>query len=153
MKSFVIKKLDSELEIVSMDYNFQGFVYKTRKSPKYLDITEVIIVNPEIISSLICYNFNKKYKKIIELYLNTIDNSDDTAEGNFLLALDEVARLKNIIINKYCQFLKKKEQENFLKRLKILENEIRVKIIDIKIIKEREMVNNNIMEEENVKAR
>lgn len=153
MKSFIIKKLDSELEIIAMDFNFKGFIYKTHKNPRYSGISEINIINPEIINSLICFNFNKRYKKIIELYLNTIDASDDTAEGSFMLALDEVARLKNIIINRYFQYLKKKDQENFLKRLKILENEIRVKIINLKLIKEREMAHTNIIEEENIKAR
>ena len=66
-----------------------------------------------------------------------------------MLALDEVARLRTIIINKYERFLKKKEAEELLKRLKVLENELRVKIIDFKLIKEQELIN----KEERGKAR
>lgn len=148
MKSFIIKKLNQELEIEAINYDLQGFVYKTRKNPKYLEISEITIISPEIINALIKYNFDKKYKKILELYLKAIDSNDDSTEGAFLLALDEVARLKSIIITKYSHFLKKKGAEQFLKRLKILENELRAKIIDFKLIKEAELSHNKVEEEE-----
>lgn len=148
MKSFIIKKLNQELEIEAINDDLQGFVYKTRKNPKYLEISEITIINPEIINALIKYNFDKKYKKILELYLKAIDSGDESSEGNFLLALDEVARLKSIIITKYSRFLKKKGEEQFLKRLKILENELRAKIIDFKLIKEAELSHNKVEEEE-----
>lgn len=147
MKSFIIKKLNQELEIEAIN-DLQGFVYKTRKNPKYLEISEITIISPEIINALIKYNFDKKYKKILELYLKAIDSGDESSEGNFLLALDEVARLKSIIITKYSRFLKKKGEEQFLKRLKILENELRAKIIDFKLIKEAELSHNKVEEEE-----
>ena len=56
-----------------------------------------------------------------------------------MLALDEVARLRTIIINKYQKFLKKKESEELLKKLKLLENELKEKIIDFKMLKTQEL--------------
>ena len=137
MKSFTIKRLESKYELESFDYNIKGFCYPIKKNKK---IKELIIVNPDIISSLIRYNFNKKYKKIVECLLANSDFSGDTDHSgtNLMLALDEVARLRTMMINKYKTFLKKKEAEELLRKLKVLENELRVKIIDFKLIKEQE---------------
>ena len=137
MRSFTIKRLESKYELESFDYNIKGLHYPIKKNKK---IKELIIVNPDIISSLICHNFNKKYQKIVECLLANSDFSDDTDNtgASLMLALDEVAHLRTIMINKYKTFLKKKDTEELLKKLKVLENELRVKIIDFKLIKEQE---------------
>lgn len=144
MKCFTIKKLDDVYELENFDYNIQGFHYPIKKNKSgSLKIKELIIVSPDITTNLICYNFNKKYQKIVECLFNNSDFNEDSdnTETNLMLALDEVARLRTIIINKYQRFLKKQEAEELLKRLKVLENELRVKIIDFKLIKEQERTN------------
>lgn len=140
MKSYCLKKLNSNCELESFDYNIKGFHYQIKANRgSFLKIKEVIIVNPEIISNLICHNFNKKYQKIVEYFFNNSDFDDDSTGTNLMIALDEVARLRTIIINKYHRFLKHKKEEELLKKLKLLENELRVKIIDYKLIKEQEL--------------
>ena len=144
MKSYCLTKLNSNYELESFDYNIKGFHYRIKSNrDSLLKIKEVIIVNPEIISNLICHNFNKKYQKIVECFFLNSDLDDDSTSSNLMLALDEVARLRTIIINKYKIFLKKKKEEELLKKLKILENELRVKIIDFKLLKEQELNNRN----------
>ena len=83
--------------------------------------------------------FNKKYQKIVEYFFNNSDFDDDTTGTNLMMALDEVTRLRTIIINKYHSFLKRQKEEELLKKLKFLENELRVKIIDYKLIREQEL--------------
>ncbi len=63
-----------------------------------------------------------------------------------MLALDEVAHLRTLMINKYKYFLKKQTEEELLKKLKLLENELRIKLIDFKLIKEQALTHNNIEE-------
>ena len=140
MKSYCLKKLDSNYELENFDYNIKGFYYRIKPNRgNILKIKEVVIVNPEIISNLICHNFNKKYQKIVEYFFNNSDFDDDTTGTNLMMALDEVTRLRTIIINKYHSFLKRQKEEELLKKLKFLENELRVKIIDYKLIREQEI--------------
>ncbi len=143
MKGFVLRRLNSEYELENFNYNIKGFCYPIKKTvAANLKVKEVIIVNEEIVSCLICHNFYKKYQNIVNCLL---DNSDFDAEANagtnLMLALDEVAHLRTIIIKKYQKYLKKKVVEELLKKLKVLENELRIKIIDYKLIKEQELVN------------
>lgn len=145
MKSFTIKKLDKELDIEPFKYDINGFIYKPKN--KSYKVKEIVIVNPEIVSALISYSFYKNYKKILELYLKALQDDSDDTETGLLAALNEVARLKTIIINKYKTLLKKKEVEKFFKQLEILEKEIKNRIVDIKLIKEQELANINMVEE------
>lgn len=138
MKGFTIKKLGQVYELENFDDPIKGFHYKIKKTrTDGLKIKEIIIVSPDITTILICHNFNKKYQKLIEYLLN--DEEEGANGTNLMIALDEVARLRTMIMNKYKHFLKKKEAENLLKELKILENEIRVKIIDYRLIKAQEL--------------
>lgn len=149
MKSFVIKEIGNNFEVISVNYNFNGFNYNFRNKNS-LGVKDIVIVSPEIAEGLIISSFNKKYKKILEFYISII-NPDDESEGNLIIALDEIARLRAIIINKYQNILKKNNAEKLLKKLKLLENEVRTKLIDFKLIKEQELVNTNV--EESVKSR
>ena len=142
MSSFIIKRLTSTLELNKPLKDIKGLVYIPKIKNNDLAIKEIIIVKKEIIDQLILANFNKKYKKIIEYYFNILSNIDDSDNGdtNIILALDEIARLRHIIIKKYQTFLSKKTLEKMLKKLKIMENELRVKLIDYKLIQEQQSI-------------
>ncbi|MCM1052937.1 MAG: hypothetical protein NC483_03070 [Ruminococcus sp.] len=151
MKSFTIKKLDQDLEIENFKLTIDGFIYKSKN--KNYKVKELVIVNPEIISALVSFSFYKNYKRILEKYLLALKEDDDSTEGNLLIALDEIARLKSIILEKYRNYLKKKEITKFFKQLEILEEEIKNKIVDIKLIKVEMLANTNIVEENRGKGR
>ncbi len=147
MKGFTIKKMESNYELINFDYHIKGFCYPIKKNKtEKLKIKDLVIVSPDITTGLIYHNFNKKYQSIVERFFASTDYDDDTTGTNLMLALDEVARLRTIIINKYRVFLKKKEEAEMLGKLKKLENELRIKIIDFKLIKEQSLVHNNLEE-------
>lgn len=139
MKSFVIHEAKNNLELTERVSIKGGFKYTLKSSN--LNVKEIIILEPSIIDKLIFSNFNRKYKKILGYYISFLQDDTSDNEGNFMIALDEIARLRSILIKKYNLVVSKRVEEKMLKRLKILENEIRMKIIDIKLIKEREYVN------------
>lgn len=144
---FTIKKIEETYELISFNYPVRGFSYPLKKNKNNAwKIKELIIVNPDIISALISHNFDKKFQKIVELFFSSNDYDEDSTGTSLMMALDEVAHLRTIIINKYKHYLKKEKEEEFLKKLKVLENELRVKIIDFKLIKEQSLVHNNIEE-------
>ena len=144
---FTIKRIEETYELISFNYPVKGFSYPLKKNKNNTwKIKELIIVNPDIISALISHNFDKKFQKIVELFFSSNDYEEDSTGTSLMMALDEVAHLRTIIINKYKRYLKKEKEEEFLKKLKVLENELRVKIIDFKLIKEQSLVHNNIEE-------
>ena len=136
MKSFVIHEIKKNLKLKDCISVRCGFKYSIKSSN--LKVKEIIIFDPFIIDQLIISNFNRRYKKILEYYIAFLQDEEGDNEGNFMIALDEIARLRSILIKKYNLVVSKKVEEKMLKKLKILENEIRMKIIDFKLIKERE---------------
>lgn len=154
MKSFIIKRLDKHLELEEFNYKFKGFKYKTNSARlNDMHVREITIVNQELIDVLIKYSFNKNYKKILEMYLNAMEDESEGSEGNLIVVLDDIARLRSIIIKKYRTILSRKLEEQFLRRLKLLENELRTKIIDIRIMRENQKENELIMSEEKGRGR
>lgn len=141
MKSFIIRELKKDLELSSFISIKGGFKYSIKSSN--LNIKEIIILEPNIINHLILSNFNKRYKKILEYYIAILQEEDgddsNNTDGKLMIALDEIARLRSILIRKYNSIVSKNIEEKMLKKLKILENEIRTKVIDYKLIKEQEM--------------
>ncbi len=141
MKSFVVKKGNKKIKLEGSLPKMEGFKYHPKLANNSLEIKEIIIIKEELIDSLITASFNKKYKEILEFYLKILsDNNEDSANGKLMRALDEIARLRNILIKKYQKVLSKKCCEKLLKKLKILENEIRIKVIDYKMILEQQKV-------------
>lgn len=138
MKNFKIREWNKNIEATIFNLG-EGFHYKINKKNE-LEVSEIIIWDVQVIDSLIATNFDKHYKKILEYYFKVLQDNDgdENQEGNLMIALDEVARLRNILIRKYHIFISKKTEDMLLKKLKLLENEIRSKIIDVKLIREQE---------------
>ena len=112
--SFTIRELKDTYELINFNYAIKGFSYPLKKSKNSTwKIKELIIVNPDIISALISHNFNKRFQKIVELFFNSNDYDEDATGTNLMMALDEVAHLRTIIINKYKRYLKKKKKKSF----------------------------------------
>ena len=82
-----------------------------------------------------------------------MEDESEGSEGNLIVVLDDIARLRSIIIKKYRTILSRKLEEQFLRRLKLLENELRTKIIDIRIMRENQKENELIMSEEKGRGR
>ena len=149
MKGFTIKKLKKELEITKFEYNKEGFNYKFPNKKYFLN--DFVIFKPELIEILIINSFNKKYRKILEFYLKTISEDDETTSGNLVIALDELSRLRTILLKKYNKSIRTEQLQKLLNELKILENEIRSKIFNISLIKNQEITNN--IKENKIKSR
>ena len=83
-------------------------------------------------SPILKKKLDNSFRRLAAIILSVL-NDEDTTSGDCLIALDEIAKEKSIIRNKYKEYLEKAEQEKFLKRLKVLETEVKEKIVDLKI--------------------
>ena len=151
MASFLLKKDEKNNEIIIMDYEDKGYTFKPgNKSKSRLKVNQITIINSSMIDAILTSKFNKKYRRLLMIAFNIIQSPDeDTTEGDIMIALDEIAKLRVIILNKYQKFLSHQKEEKFIKQLRILENELRAKQINIRM----NMMNNMYMyEEENTRG-
>lgn len=146
MASFLLKKDDRTDEIIIMNYENGGYTFKPgNKTKNRFKVNQITIIKPSMIDAILTTKFNKKYRQLVMIVFNILQSSDEeTSEGDIMIALDEVAKLREIILNKYQKFLSHEKEEKFVKQLRILENELRAKQINIRM----NMLNNMYMYEE-----
>lgn len=145
MASYLLKKDDKNNEIKNMAEG-TGYTFKpNNRSKNHIEVNKLTIIKPDMIDAILTTKFNKNYRRLVMIVFNILQSRDDeTTEGDIMIALDEVAKLREIILNKYQKFLKKEKEEKFIKQLRLLENELRAKQINIRM----NMLNQMYMYEE-----
>lgn len=130
-RKFVVKK-DAVSDVITyMEYEkLKGFNVKpksTFNSFDMINVNEMVIINPTLIEKLVSKKCKRNMEKIIKM-TSMIDNTDeDDADSFFGLILDEVARFKSLLVSKYADYMEKEEYKVLLKKLEIIEKEVRLR--------------------------
>ena len=112
----------------------KGFSFKPKnKSLKNgVKVNKLVIINPSFTETIL----KKKIKNRLELYLRFIisllDEDDDSDITDLRAALNDLTRYRQIIEKKYLLYLDKKYGEMLLKKIDMLEEELKKKIVKIK---------------------
>lgn len=127
-RKFIVKK-DAKTEVITyMEYeNLKGFNVKPKHNINFEDminVEEMIVINPGLIEKLVDKKCKRTFEKIITMISIASEEDDDEGDASFMLILDEIERFKNLIINKYKNYIEEKEYETLLKKLEILKAEI-----------------------------
>lgn len=132
MASYLIKKDEKTNSIVYMQYDLYGYKFNPKKkSSAYIDVKEVTVINPGMIDNILSIKFNAQFKKLLAMALK-VAKDEDATEGDAQIVLGEVELIRQIIMNRYQKFLKRTKEDMFLKKLRLIENEMRIKILCIK---------------------
>ncbi len=131
MSSFLIKKHDEEIDIVKLSINNDGYDFRPRITHTDADINKITIFNYSMIDIILSKKIDKNFKRLAAITYDVINSDDDNTSTDATIALDEIAKLRSIILNKYQKFLEKEKEKKYIKSLRILENELRAKIVYI----------------------
>jgi len=128
---YQIKKKNKFKKIVKNNTQ-DGFSFKPNfKKDNTIKITNLTIYNEECINNLLKQKINKEFKKLASLIIPLL-NEDDAGTGNIAFALNELSKHKEILMHKYRKYLSNKEYDMEIKRIKVLETELKNKLITIK---------------------
>ena len=125
MEQYLISKKEYNGEVVLVDYDKQvGYKFNPKNSYPYdgIKVNEMIIIKPSLIEKII----KRKIKNRLDFYLKIIienldgDNDDDTR-----IALDDLARYKKIIKEKYSIYLDEKYMSLLNKKISVIERELK----------------------------
>ncbi len=131
MNSYLIKKNKETNEIIYMSYDFDGYKFKPKKNSKYLNVNNIMVVKPEMISKILHIKFNKLYQNLEHIVLNYLASDDEEDDGTCEILLDETDKLKSIYQKQYEKYLKKEENRIFLEKLNFLYKELEIKQLRI----------------------
>ncbi len=135
MEVYVIKKKNKNKKIVKFNPE-EGYQFKPNiKNPNLIKINNLSITDIEVTSPILITKLEKSFRKLAEIIFNIL-NDEDTDSGDITIALDEVFKQKSIILNQYKEYLKKQDKDKYLKRLKLLEAELKEKLVYVEMQEE-----------------
>ena len=131
-QNYLLVKDTFERAIASIDYaKLDGFKFNPRNQVEYdgIMVNEMVLMNPSFIENVL----KRKTKKKLELYLrfiiSLIDNESNASSDDLRQALDGLVRYKGIVENKYRRYLDERYMNVLLKKIDLLEQELKMKII------------------------
>ena len=131
MAGYLINKNHRDDSVVSIK-ELDGYTFTPKPGKgNYIKVKEVKIVDKVMIEKILSMKFDKSFKQLVALALRVI-NDDDADDDTAMLVLDEVELVRQILLERYHKYISKEKEKLFLKKLRIIENEIRVKQIKIK---------------------
>ena len=128
-KNYVIAKKSSNGEITFIDYSkIDGFKVNPKNNINYpgIEINSMILIKPIFIEKIL----KRKIKRKLNLYLNYIvEESNDDSGDNYDQVLSNIDRYRGIVEYKYRKYLDDKYINLLLKKINILDREIKAKAL------------------------
>ena len=129
-KRFVVTKDENTQTITYKEYDsLKGYDFKPKNKlskEDIINVDEMVIINPSLIEKLISKKCKKTLERILKL-ISFIYDDDETGEESVTLALNEIAKFKELLDTKYKEYMKEKEYKLMLMKLEILENEVKLR--------------------------
>lgn len=130
MASYLINKQHVDDSVISIK-ELDGYTFKPRPNSNYIKVNSVTIVDRVMLDRILSMKFDKAFNRVVKLALQVINN-EDASDDDCEIVLGEVELVRQVLLNRYQRFLKHEKEELFLKKLRLIENEIRMKQVQVK---------------------
>ena len=123
---YVIEKNGKDMKLVYYSVNMVGLGVEPKNGVPGLTIKakKIVLVDSKLRDAYIKQRINKKIDKVIKFMLRIL-NDEDTTEGDVGMVLDEINKLKGIVIKKYKEYMKVSEYKALLTKLIIIEEDFK----------------------------
>ena len=122
MNSYILKNDDKEKKVLL--YKEQtGYSFSPKK--EYKRVKKITVLDADMVSGILEDKIVKAYNRLLKIVYDLIVAGDETTSGDVLVAYTELERIRNILLYKYNQYLKKEFVEKYMKKLYILELELK----------------------------
>ena len=122
MNSYILKNDDKEKKVLL--YKEQtGYSFSPKK--EYKRVKKITVLDADMVSGILEDKIVKAYNRLLKIIYDLIVAGDETTSGDVLVAYTELDRIRNILLYKYNQYLKKEFVEKYMKKLYILELELK----------------------------
>ena len=129
MKTIDKYTLVKENDYVKLDNYHTNISYEVdEKEIKSLHLSNVLIVNDNLIDQYMMKRINNRFKKILEYIASIYEDDDDDTTDSLMKALNQVEKFKMELINKDRKYIEKEHIELISKKVKIIEKELQDKM-------------------------
>ena len=127
---YILVKNNPFKKVIS--YEFDESFNMTKKKDKER-IGVIKFYDDKLVNKVIKRSIDNHFKKILEL-IASLEESDEDPSNGLIFCLDETAKFKREMINKYNKFLKKTQIEFINKKIELIEKEVKNKLIAYRLI-------------------
>lgn len=133
MSNYLVDRKVINKNITYMEYDLDGYTLNPKNNnEKYIKIKNVNILQEQLVDNLLVNKFNSKMNRLSQIIINLLNASEDeTDEGDCLIVLDEIDRLKAVLDIKIKKHLTIEEYNNYLNQLEYLKKQIDNRIIEL----------------------
>lgn len=133
-RNYLLVKNKFNKEIAYIDYDrVNGFKFKpVNKGDNTISVNQMVIISPTFIEKVLTRKTKRKLELYLEFIVKLLDEDDDTDITGLRSALNDITRYKDIVMHKYRVYLDQKYYELFMKKLSLLEYELKMKILHYK---------------------
>ena len=126
MKKYIIDKDNPNEKLLYYNVDVVGLSVTPNKSVPGYKITakKLTLVDPDLREAYIKQKINKKIDRVIKFMIKIL-NDEDTSDEDAGIVLDEINKLKGIIINKYKEYMIESEYKALLTKLILIEEEFK----------------------------
>ena len=126
MKKYIIDKDNPNEKLLYYNVDVVGLSVTPNKSVPGYKITakKLTLVDPDLREAYIKQKINKKIDRVIKFMIQIL-NDEDTSDEDAGIVLDEINKLKGIIINKYKEYMIESEYKSLLTKLILIEEEFK----------------------------
>ena len=123
---YIVNRKNKDLKLVNYNVDINGMKVKpiNRVSGLTIKVDKITLVDPYLRDSYISQIIDKKTDKIVKFIMQIL-NDDISGEDDSGMVLDEINRLKGVIMKKYRLFMIEEEYKSALSKLFIIEEEIK----------------------------
>lgn len=121
MTSYILKNTEEEKNVLLYQEK-HSYSFTPKNSYKW--IKKITVLDEDMLSSVWEQKIIKDYNRIIKIIYSLI-SSDDTTSGDVLIAFTEINRIKEYLTSLEKKGLKKEFIDKYLKKLYILELELK----------------------------
>lgn len=121
-----------ERAISNIDYNkLDGFKFNPKNQVNYdgIMVNEMVVINPSFIENVLKRKTKKKLELFLKFIIGLIDDESNASSADLREALNGLVRYRTIVENKYRRFLDERYVNVLLKKIDLLEQELKTKII------------------------
>ena len=126
MANYLINKGHHDKKIVAASdctgYKFHPHI----TDDKFIKVKDVTVVDKDMIDKILTVKFNKSFRDLVRLAMSVL-NDDEADDSDCEIVLDEIELVRQILLNRYQEFLSYEKEQLFLKKLRVIENELRNK--------------------------
>lgn len=119
---------------VNINYNIslnKGYKVTPKNKIRYegVVVNEMLIIKPSLIEKLLKRKIGSKLDNYLQYIINILEEDDDTDSGKISTVLSDLNRYREIIKTNYRQYLDAKYTELLLKKIELLEYELKKKLM------------------------